>query len=280
MSQQTLSCPPSINSKRTRQGKLAPLFLDSNSDSKNGGQALRDTLSTLMNARPKNFDGIKISHVMLFVLMMSIIFYIIRSFGVESLIFLAAIIAAAVFLKINFFINKGRLCIFAISNIIYIYIIISIDIYFLDIGGNIVMVLLLIFCSSVLIPYGFSCVSPYKKFLWAYIVAVSFMPVTIVAEHWPLRFAFCISKNEVNSIEKKYKSGSHIKFPCDAGIFRIEKCILNNDKTCIVLLLDDDLAGRTGFVKYDPSFQRANSVMKNLNYNIKMYDGWYYQNED
>ena len=135
--------------------------------------------------------------------------------------------------------------------------------------------------SFILFPYGLSCKSNRsKRILWVCVVAASFVPLTIVAEHWPLRIAFRVSERQLNDMAAKCKSNSHIELPYNAGFFAIEKCIINDSRTCVALLLDDDPAGRTGFVKYDLPFRGSKHILRNLNYNIKVSDGWYYQNED
>lgn len=112
-------------------------------------------------------------------------------------------------------------------------------------------------------------------------VALAINPLLMFLSGWPLQVAFLISRPAFDRLADRVAGGEAITFPQPAGLYWIEAAAADPiNATHVALILDNDPAGRSGFVRWNVRDGSAGRLMHNLNFDIPLDASWRYQDED
>jgi len=99
--------------------------------------------------------------------------------------------------------------------------------------------------------------------------------VSVSLTHWPLRFAYRLSRPSFDQIARSLQGGRKFEKPLRAGFFFIEKAEIYDLNGKVCLWTNIDPAGRTGFTQCPPD-----DVQFNLWSMIELDDDWQFVSED
>ncbi|WP_435007699.1 hypothetical protein P12x_004964 [Tundrisphaera lichenicola] len=166
------------------------------------------------------------------------------------------------------------------------------DIYALCLGGYLLMFLAaycgITFTLGLGSAWAVGLVAKYPKsrrpaFLGLGVVlALSIAPTTMVMDSWPLKLACLVSRPSMNRLADRVSRGEAIAWPVDAGLFTFVGSDINRETGSVGLITYPDPAGRSGFVRHLPETPADKRLgpFWNLNFNVSMGGGWWYQDED
>jgi hypothetical protein len=163
--------------------------------------------------------------------------------------------------------------------------------YLVSIGGYILIILV----SLSLLPAALGCGVAWARLAtatdatkrrppwvaWGLVVVFCGAPLTMIANLWPLRVAFLLSRPSLNAMADRVAAGHPVVGPEQAGLYEIVRSVFDPETGEVALFIDDDPAGRSGFLRL-PSHTRTTSSrpFTNLNFNEHLDERWRYQNED
>ncbi len=113
------------------------------------------------------------------------------------------------------------------------------------------------------------------------VLALALIVPSMLATLWPLRLAFAVSAPALAALADRVAAGTPPPWPARAGLYRVVGARRALDGTGLALLIDDNPAGASGFVRMlAPGEATTAPPMANLNVNEPLGGGWWYQNED
>jgi hypothetical protein len=119
---------------------------------------------------------------------------------------------------------------------------------------------------------------------WPLVIALGFLPVTMLLTHWPLRLAFLASAPALDGLADRIAAGQGITSPEWAGLFRVVGSAVEPSNGNVGLIIDPDPSGRSGFVRVVASpglpVGRSGGPFYNLNLDMRLGDRWRYVCED
>jgi hypothetical protein len=166
----------------------------------------------------------------------------------------------------------------------------ALDTYALCLGGLVMMAVLALLGFSLALGLGSAWATGLAAsgrdsaatvaLAWAVIVAIA--PITMAIDSWPLRLACLISRPAMDRLADRVSAGEPVAWPVDAGLFTIVGSEFDPVTRCVGLITDPDPSGRSGFVRHIPELtgERRLGPFRNLNFNVEVGRGWWYQNED
>jgi hypothetical protein len=117
--------------------------------------------------------------------------------------------------------------------------------------------------------------------LWTLVLALTFLPLTMLFTHWPFRLAFLASRPALDRLADRVADGQAPGRPIQVGLFRVVGSIRDRITGNVGLVIDPDSSGRSGFVRLDPGCGgRCNGPFYNLTFSLKLGEGWWYDCED
>jgi hypothetical protein len=164
-------------------------------------------------------------------------------------------------------------------------------IYLLSMGGSAFIFLVAVFVVPLIFGFGTSWAaeatrkeaSNRRAPLWAWLTvfALGSLPLTMISTLWPLRMAFLVSRPALNRLADRIAAGETLDRPEWAGLYRIVATRREPQSGNVALIIDDDPAGASGFVRL--ASRRPGAIsgpLANLNFDEFMDGKWRYQNED
>jgi hypothetical protein len=157
-----------------------------------------------------------------------------------------------------------------------------------SLGGYLAMTLV----SLVVLPVALGCGvewarietkpdSMARRLAWAFVLVVCLVPMTMIANLWPLRLAFLLSRPALNAMADRVAAGKPVVEQEQAGWYEVVRSNFDPLTGEVALIIDDDPAGRSGFLRLAPGHSSQQSALfTNLNFNLYLDDRWRYQNED
>jgi hypothetical protein len=115
---------------------------------------------------------------------------------------------------------------------------------------------------------------------WALIVIAASAPFASPFSHWPLRLACVISKPILDELADRVAAGDSPVTPRWAGLFRVLGTRLDTDSGNVGLVIDDHPYGLTGLVRRGPGSRHHFGPFHNLNEDVSLGGGWWFQEED
>jgi len=163
--------------------------------------------------------------------------------------------------------------------------------YLLDLGGMVFMALGSFCGLSVVLGLGTAWADAttrrgvsYRfspRVAWPLVLTMAVVPATMTATYWPLNVAFLVSQPAMDRLADRIVAGESIRRPEWAGLYYVVGSVTQPNTRNVALLIDADRSGRSGFVRLEPDTSPCqNTPLTNLNFDIQMVGGWWYQNED
>jgi hypothetical protein len=114
---------------------------------------------------------------------------------------------------------------------------------------------------------------------WVIVWFLGLLPISMMGTHWPLHLAFALSRPAMDRLADRVASGETLTSPEWAGLYRVVAVKKEPSNGNVALIIDDDPAGRSAFVRFGDSLSPFGPMI-NLNFNESVGDRWFYQNED
>jgi hypothetical protein len=119
---------------------------------------------------------------------------------------------------------------------------------------------------------------------WLLVLALAGLPLTMLFTLWPFRLAFLASKPALDRLADRVALRQPRGLPLRAGLFLVVGSIVDTTTGNVGLIIDPAPSGRSGFVRVSlvPGMPRGrrDGPFYNLNYDLELGGGWWYQNED
>jgi hypothetical protein len=158
--------------------------------------------------------------------------------------------------------------------------------YFYSISGLVLM----FFASTLLVPIvigsGIAWANSRtesqripRSTAWVIVWFLGLLPISMMGTHWPLHLAFIVSRPALDRLADRVASGETLTSPEWAGLYWIVATKNEPSNGNVALIIDDDPAGMSGFVRLTDSLSKF-GPMTNLNFNESVGGRWFYQNED
>ena len=130
-----------------------------------------------------------------------------------------------------------------------------------------------IIVSCLLVGYRRYTKRPVLPVLVAPVVCLSII-ISVAATYWPLRVAYAVSRDSIDSLAQRVRAGEHIEMPVRAGIFAVRRAEISHHGI-VCLWTYPHPSGSTGFVQC-----RRDYVPFNLWSLIRLDDRWQFISED
>jgi hypothetical protein len=119
---------------------------------------------------------------------------------------------------------------------------------------------------------------------WLLVVASGILPLTMLLTGWPLRLAFLVSTPAMDRLADRVAAGRGVAGPEWAGLFRVVGSAVEPSNGNVGLIVEQAPEGRSGFVRLCGGpirpHESPRGPLYNLDFEIEMGGGWWYQSED
>jgi hypothetical protein len=167
-------------------------------------------------------------------------------------------------------------------------------IYLLNMGGAFLMFLVWMLAFPTITGTGVAWASaatrrnarPRRSVLlaWPSVLALAFLPLTMLLTSWPLRLAFLASRPAMDRLADRVAAGEAVTSPEWVGLFRVVASAVDPSTGNVGLVTNADPSGRSGFVRIGAGPSRptgpSNGPLHNLNFDLQLRERWWYECED